>query len=276
MLLVVPLSMSLLHFLLFLFNRYNREDLYYALLTLSIAGMIYAPMGLSFTHDVGSYVWALVLFKVSLALSGIFGLWFIQHFFQGGMTQYFKFVVALGVLICMLSLLLDLEVYFFFLLLTYPVAVRIIFRAFCLKRRGSGLVGMGLLIFIGCCAFQIFLEVGLVDFMGIFFPYIYGSIILVLAMSFHLARIFAQTHQNLERQLQQVKELSALALAQERESKRLEMQAQEEDEKRRLLEADNARKAKALDEARKRQGILGELQETNRALKDTQEKLVQS
>ena len=95
-------------------------------------------------------------------------------------------------------------------------------------------------------------------------------------MSFHLARIFAQTHQNLERQLQQVKELSALALAQERERKRLEIQAQEEDEKRRLLEADNARKAKALDEARKRQGILGELQETNRALQVTQEKLIQS
>ncbi|MGA1200106.1 MAG: sensor histidine kinase, partial [Candidatus Latescibacterota bacterium] len=52
--------------------------------------------------------------------------------------------------------------------------------------------------------------------------------------------------------------------------------AKEEEENRILVEADYARKAKALDEARKRQGILGELQETNRALKDTQEKLVQS
>ena len=276
MLLVVPLSMSLLHFLLFLFNGYTREDLYYGLLTLSIAGMIYAPMHLTFTHDVASFVSILALFKLSLALAGIFGLWFIQHFFKGGITRYFKVVVVLGGALSLLAFLLNTEVYFLFLLVTYPVAVRTIFQAFCLKRRGAGVVGAGLLIFIGCCVFQIFLELNIIDRPSIFFPYIYGSIVLVLAMSFHLARIFAQTHQNLELQLQQVKELSALALAQERESKRMEVQAQEEEEKRRRLEADNAQKAKELEEARKRQSILGELQAANKALQDTQEKLVQS
>lgn len=276
MLFVIPLSMSLLHFLLFLFNKYNREDLFYSLLTFSIAGMIYAPMSLTFVHDVGTYVMQLTWFKLSLALSGIFGLWFIQNFFEGRISAYFKFVVFVGTVLSLLAFFLSVEVYFIFLLFTYPPAVRTIFRAFCEKKRGSGVVGVGLLVFFGCCILQILLEFDLVDRPILFFPYIYGSIVLVISMSCYLAQVFAQTHQNLERQLQQVKELSALALAQERESKRLEVQAQEEEERRKLLEADNARKAKALQEARERQSILGELQETHVALKDTQEKLVQS
>jgi two-component system, NtrC family, sensor kinase len=276
MLSVIPLSMSLLHFLLFLFNRHNREDLYYSLLTLSIAGMIYAPMSATFSHDVGAYVMQLTCFKLSLALSGVFGLWFMQHFFEGRISSYFKFVVASGIILSLLALFLSVEIYFIFLVFTYPVAVRIIFRAFCQKKRGAGIVGVGLLIFMGCCLLQILLELNVIDLPILFFPYIYGSIGLVIAMSCYLAQVFAQTHQNLEQQLQQVKELSALALAQERDSKLLEEQAQEEEATRRLLEADNAQKTKALEEARERQGILGELQETHVALKDTQEKLVQS
>lgn len=276
MLLVIPLSMSLLHVFLFIFQRNNRENLYYALLALSIAGMICMPMALTFTHDLLPYAAILIAFKLTLALSGIFGLWFIMHFFQGKITPYFRFVVGVGALLILLSFFLPLEVYFVFLLFTYPVAVRTIFQAFCKKRRGAGLVGIGLLVFIGCCVFQIFLELGITDRPIIFFPYIYGSVVLVLTMSFHLARIFAQTQENLERQLQQVKELSALALAQERERKRLDEFAQEEEEKRRLLEADTAQKAKALEESKKRQSILEQLQETNEAIEDAQEKLVQS
>lgn len=276
MLFWVPLSMALLHLLLYLFHRSDREDLYYALLALSLAGMIYTPMNLAFVHDVVPYVLSLVGFKLSLALSGIFGLWFVQHFFKGGITPYYKFVVVLGALLCLFSTVLDIGYYFFFLLLTFPVSVQIIFRAFCQKRKGAMLVGMGLLIFIAGCILQIANEWGLVSRGIVFFSYIYGSIALVLSMSFYLARIFAKTHHNLQSQLQQVKELSALALAQEREKKRLDMQAQEEEERRKLLEADNARKAKALEEARKRQQILVELRETHEALETTQEKLVQS
>lgn len=76
--------------------------------------------------------------------------------------------------------------------------------------------------------------------------YIYGVLALGLAMSVFLSRRFAKTNQELENKLQQVRTLSERALVQER-------QAHQADIARRLLEADNLRKTKELEEARKLQ-----------------------
>ena len=272
----IPLGITLLHFMLFLFNTANREDLYYALFTMSIAGLIFFPMGGSFTHDLDTLLCLEAFFKISLVSTGVFQLWFIYHFFRGTPTLFFKVTAGVGCVLGLFAWTLDVNIYFVFLLMTYPEAVRTIFKAFCKKRPGAGIVGVGVLIFIGGSMYQSLLEMDIIDRSMLFFPYIYGALGLMLSMSIYLAQIFARTHQNLERQLVQAKELSALALAQERETLRLEKQAEEDREKRQLLEADNALKSVELEEAQRRQSIFESLQQKNQALQETQAKLVQS
>lgn len=73
--------------------------------------------------------------------------------------------------------------------------------------------------------------------------YIYGVTALGLAMSVFLSRRFAQTNDDLEAQLVQVRELSERTLAQERDARDKEIE-------RRLLAGDNERKTKELEDAR--------------------------
>ena len=66
---------------------------------------------------------------------------------------------------------------------------------------------------------------------------------LAITVSVNLSKRVADTNKNLEKQLEQVKELSEKAIRQERKAK-------DEEIARRLLEADNERKTKELEEAR--------------------------
>ncbi len=74
-------------------------------------------------------------------------------------------------------------------------------------------------------------------------PYLWGGVALLLASSIYLARVFARTRRELERRLVEVEELSASALAQEKA-------AREQEVRRRLLEAENQRRGRELEEAR--------------------------
>ena len=76
--------------------------------------------------------------------------------------------------------------------------------------------------------------------------YVYGIILLALTVSLNLAKKFSDTTKNLALKLEQVKELSQKTIEHERRAK-------EEELSRRLLEADNERKTKELEEARKLQ-----------------------
>jgi len=76
--------------------------------------------------------------------------------------------------------------------------------------------------------------------------YVFGVIIFVFSMSIAFAYDFAATSKNLEKKLEEVKILSEKTIEHERF-------AQEQELKRKLLEADNTRKTKELEEARRLQ-----------------------
>jgi signal transduction histidine kinase len=87
-------------------------------------------------------------------------------------------------------------------------------------------------------------------------------------MSIGLAWRFSQMNVALNRKLEQVKELTARALGQERRSKQHEVA-------RRLLEKEIIHKKKQLEGAKKLEKALEELEDVNRNLRDTQSQLVQ-
>ena len=82
---------------------------------------------------------------------------------------------------------------------------------------------VGWFLFAAGCLLQVLIELDLVelpvstdDAFG-FFPYIYGTLILVVSMSVYLARAVAITNKELAAQLEQVRDLSARAVDHERE-----------------------------------------------------------
>lgn len=79
-------------------------------------------------------------------------------------------------------------------------------------------------------------------FINIGLPF-YGAFVLMILISFHNSREFANTYKQLDKELVRVKELSA-------ENLRKEKQAREAEVAKKLLEADNERKTKELEEAR--------------------------
>ena len=156
-----------------------------------------------------------------------------------------------------------------FCLVTYPEMLRVVYLAVRKKQKGARIIGLGFAAFTFSCAYQALMMLEVLSQNWLFLPYVYGIILLVLSMSVYLARSFAWINRDLQKQLDQVKALSDQALEQER-------RVQKEEIARKQLEAENALKAKELEEAHKRQQVLDELERSNRELRQTQTQLVQS
>lgn len=276
MILAIPLGIALAHFTLFLFAPRHRAYLYCALLTTSVAGLIFLPIWGSSARDADATFYVDALFKLALVCTGVFQLWFICHFFQGAFNRSFKVFAGIGCALGLFVWTLDVDVYYAFLLMTYPEALTHIFRALLQKRPGARIVGVGVLVFVMGNMYQGLVALGIIDRAMLVFPYIYSALALMVAMSIYLAQIFARTHQNLREQLAQAQALSERERARERESRRLEERAGEDRKKQRQIERDNAMRELALEEAREQQAIYESLQQKNRELHEIQVKLVQA
>ncbi|OYV84707.1 MAG: hypothetical protein B7Z63_06525, partial [Ignavibacteriae bacterium 37-53-5] len=121
-----------------------------------------------------------------------------------------------------------------------------VFRANGMDRKGGLILMTGFLVFAATVIWGVLSGYGITPKIT---PrndeFIYGAVVLGIAMSAFLSRRFALTNRELEVQLGQVRTLSEKALGHEREALKAEMD-------RRLLTADNERKTKTkeLDEAR--------------------------
>jgi serine phosphatase RsbU (regulator of sigma subunit) len=109
------------------------------------------------------------------------------------------------------------------------------------------IVRIGFIILFVTVTYQILTSYGILKSIpGLDYPYLIGILAMLLATSIDLARDFALTSRNLEKQLVQVQELSEKTIAQERLQREQEIQQ-------RLLEEENLRKSRELEEARQLQ-----------------------
>ncbi|HEY6321922.1 MAG TPA: SpoIIE family protein phosphatase [Thermoanaerobaculia bacterium] len=120
-------------------------------------------------------------------------------------------------------------------------------NAEALPREGASIFFIGLALLGATIVLQILENLGVVPAIrGITGWYIVGMLLFAVAMSLYLARSFARTRVHLERRLAEVRTLSAQVLEQERA-------AHEQELRRRLLEAENARKGSEIAAARELQ-----------------------
>jgi len=246
---VIPLVLMVMHFFLFIFDRRNKENLYFAICMLCWAFIAYVDFFIPFyTRITEIYILARIHgFVVPLAI--IFGLLTIYTGIYGRIPKriYLFYLIAAGIVIWQYisfrGIALSITLYAFIGLAALEIFRLVIFPSLRGKPvRRATLIGFSL--FMLALIYQMLFNLQILPRIGEYgIVYVYGLLALSISVSLDLSLNFARTRKNLEEQLIQVRELSEKTLQQERRMR-------EEEVQRKLLEADNARKTQELEEAR--------------------------
>jgi signal transduction histidine kinase len=271
----MPFALALLHALIFALHRGAREHLYGALFAGATAGLVYFPFVIGHWREPSAFAAVVVLFEISLVGCAWFGLLAVHHILRGRPPRYAPVLKWAAPAAMLLTPLVPTVAYYALTLAGFFEMLRVVVLAVRDGRPGSRIVGVGCAALTLGSFVQVLFEVEVLEF-DFSFPYVYGVIALAVSMSIHLARKYARTHEDLESRLDQIETLTDVTLAQERQAREHEAELREQEARRRLLEIDNAARARALEEAERRQQALDALEAANRELRDARARLVQT
>ncbi|MCH8569109.1 MAG: SpoIIE family protein phosphatase [Balneolales bacterium] len=240
---------AIIHLLLFAFYPGQSQNLYFSLFTLCLALVNLIIWQAEFTSTVSESFFFLDISSLFKALSIIFFLRFAYAMFYRETPWYFWVFTALIAADTLLKWIIPNFDYYYLLdvilfILSLEI-IRVTVNAFRDKKKGILIFGTGIIIFIASQLLLIINSYGLLS-LDTEWTGVSGAAILLLSMSVTLSKSVAQTTNDLKSKLREVKELSEKTLLQERINR-------EQEVSRRLLEADNSRKTKELEEARRLQ-----------------------
>ncbi len=251
------LAFAVVHFLLFIFYPKAKENLFYSICMLSFAGVIYFGAQNNFVNSITNAITIIILNSAAVQFSMLFGVLTVYTSSYDKIPKRFLFfLIVSGFFILSTIFFPSLEsryldyVFYLYIVLVAAEIVRVTIQSTRRKDQSNlgWLVGIGFLLAMIFIVYQVLIMAGIITqpLFGIRIVYVYGIVFLALTVSLNLSKKFSDTTKNLALKLEQVKELSQKTIEQERKAK-------EEELTRRLLEADNERKTKELDEARKLQ-----------------------
>jgi serine phosphatase RsbU (regulator of sigma subunit) len=245
----VLLAFSIIHFLLFLYYKKFKPNLYFAVLTLLVALLAFFRFERIFIDDVYAAIWNFRIFNFIGILTLLAYLRFTYYLVYENLPKSFLFISTIGVFVFIwffISPIAAFDILTILFLIIIVEMLRVIIVSLVKKRTllydDSWIILIGILPFTVTSIYKALSRLMLVpelwDFIS--FPYTYYSLlILLLSMSVFLARNFAKINKDLEIQLEQVKSLSEKTLQQEIEKTK--------------LKTENERKTQELEEARKLQ-----------------------
>ncbi len=226
------MTLSIVHFLLFLFYRKQKQNLYYSIFVFLFSIMIISPYALFNANDpslllkIQYYYIVPTIFLLPSIVACLYSLFKPPH-----AKLLFTIEICLAIL-CWLSNYNDLlngiygSILFAFILFTAIESVRTIIVAVIQKKSGASIIGTGVIVFFLFVVTLLILafvendfDLALDDNSSVF------SILLVvlciisipLSMSIYLAREFALTNKHLKNKLDEVESLSEKSIAQEKE-----------------------------------------------------------
>ncbi|CAN5538855.1 hypothetical protein BH18ACI1_BH18ACI1_13330 [soil metagenome] len=241
----VLLALALLHFLLYLFYRVERANLFYTIYAASFGLFLLFNNLLLFGHQpVSTSVIARILSSILLAATFVglpaflhvaFGravgklFWILTALWAVSLIFDFIFLNNLGKLTILTNILISLS---------FTYCILILINALREKRSGAWILMVGVQILILGMTATLLASFNILVLSEDFYFIAELAIILgvPIAVSVFLARNFARTNRDLKTQLAQVEELSLQKIEQERQSAE--------------LRAENERRAKELEEAR--------------------------
>lgn len=252
---------AVLHLFLFFFRREAREYLYFALTSLAVGGIALSNLGIYFAELVGEALWFTVAFRVSLLWTAYFFVLFVHWLLYP--ERHIRRQWAYLALCCAGTL----GAYWLPIVWAYVLDILMVLDALAIlgrgvldRRPGAVPLAWGGLLAGGGAILQMIPNVLGYPYTGS--AYMYGFIGNLAVVSWLLAKNYARTHQELKEQME-------VALNQER-------RAGEEELARRSLEARTQKQQVELEEAKKREEVLRQLEAAHRELKQTQAQLIQS
>jgi hypothetical protein len=244
-------SFALLHLLFFLFYPKGSENLYFGLLTGTVAAVVFLFLDSFSTTDPRFFLRYDGAMNAGWLLIATLALRFVYSVFHPRLPRAF-FVVAVAAAALMIPGWLapeTMQPWIWFLVLTTGAEMsRDVVVALYHHKRGARIVGFGTLTLVLGMSIQLLASLDVLPSSLLTkFVLPFGSMLcLVLAMSVYLSRRFAETSHELLQQLRRVEKLSEQKLEQERRSG-------EEEVDRARLEAAYASKVAELEEARQLQ-----------------------
>ncbi len=241
-------ALALVHFLLFAFYPRERGNLFYSLFVAGLA----ATLWLSRLTNTGDFS-ATVVFLGDIARDNVQSLGvisllaFLYVEFVGRVSRFAWVLLTLwlvGVVLYAAQIPRASLITPVMLVITLADSLRIVARALIKRRTGAWIVASGVGVLVVCVSLNIATGHGFINLPAWLAEIIFSVTVLSvpLAVSFYLARNFARTNTNLEAQLTQVKELSEKEAEHQRQEARFL-----------VVEAENERRAKELEEARELQ-----------------------
>jgi len=232
----VAVSFGILHLILFLYNRRFKSNLFFAIFLFLYALNIFFDYQASLlTPDQGAFLY-LRLHRAVMPYNSVFALLFLYYAFDFNIPKYFWLIVAALAITGFFAVLNPINNFEYVqipLVIATIEAFRILIYAIKNKKYGAWIIATGFFLLFLFSTYDLLLDLGLMEpFREITNGYPLGFLCLIIFASIYLARDFARANM--------------MILIKEREAKEMEI-AQ------RVLEAEDNRKTKELNEARELQ-----------------------
>ena len=232
----VAVSFGILHLIIFLYNRRFKSNLFFAIFLFLYALNIFFDYQASLSGQTAQGLTYLRLHRAVMPYNSVFALLFLYYAFDFNIPKYF-WLIAAALAITGFFAVLDPIHNFGYVQIPQVIVVveafRILISAIRKKKYDAWIIATGFFLLFLFSSYDLLLDLGLMEpFREITNGYPIGFLCLIIFASIYLARDFARANKAI--------------LIKEREAKEMEI-AQ------RVLEAEDSRKTKELNEARELQ-----------------------
>ena len=232
----LALAFGMLHLILYLYNRRLKSNLYFAIYAMLFAVTVFVDFQSTLATNGIDQIFYLRIHRAVMPYGTIFALLFVYSISDSRIPKQFWFI-SVGLVITGFFAIIDPVKNFdylqLFLIVLLIEVIRLIIVGIQNKKEGAWIISAGFGLLIIFSSYDTLMDFGIIDaYKGIINGSPFGFVCLIICMSVYLARDFAKTNERM--------------LMQERQAKELELQQL-------LLEAEDARKSKELDEARELQ-----------------------
>jgi len=232
----LAVSFGILHLILFLYNKQFKSNLFFSIFLFLYALNIFFDYQASLAGETLEGLVYLRLHRAVMPYNSILALLFVYFAFKQKIPTHYWFIVAALVITGFLAVLEPMQNFNYVLYAQIAVlfeAVRIFIVALKNKMYDAWILASGFILLFLFSTYDLLLDLDLMEPFGeIENGYPFGFLCLIVFSSIYLARDFARANKTI--------------LIKEREAKEMEISQK-------LLEAENKRKAKELNDARELQ-----------------------
>ena len=232
----VAVSFGILHLIIFLYNRRFKSNLFFAIFLFLYALNIFFDYQASLSGQTAEGLAYLRLHRAVMPYNSVFALLFLYYAFDFNIPKYFWLIAAALTITGFYAVLDPIHNFDYVQIPQIIVAIeafRILISAIKKKKYDAWIIATGFFSLFLFSSYDLLLDLRLIQpFREITNGYPFGFLFLIVFASIYLARDFARANKTI--------------LIKEREAKEMEIS-------KRILEAEDNRKAKELNEARELQ-----------------------